>query len=164
METGSRKPGCPQGHAPSETPGRALPGFGLASGDGHRSTALSVACRCVTPVSASVVTWCCPCVSVRVSSCKDTSHWGPPSSSVCPPLNPITSAKALFPNKVPLALTSARDHKGYIMLAQGQVSVEWASLASSSGHPHSTLGSGLSDHSDRCLHWDVRNWGLAELV
>lgn len=100
------------------------------------------------------------CVSAHASSCKDISHWGPPSPSVCPPLNPMTLAMTLFPNKVPL--TGARDHRGSITLAQGQTSVEWEILASSSGHPHSALGSGLSHHGDRCLHWDVRNWGLAE--
>ena len=56
LEARSLKSGCQRDHDPPETLGRLLPCLSLGSGGGHQSWH-SLACSCITPVSAFVVTW-----------------------------------------------------------------------------------------------------------
>lgn len=67
---------CWQGYAPSTDSKEGSLLFSSSSG----SPKGSLACRCLTPLSASIFTWPSPCVSVS-SHClpsfyKDTSHFG----------------------------------------------------------------------------------------
>lgn len=55
LEARSLKSRCQWDHDPPETLGRILPCLSLVSGGGHQSWH-SLACSCITPVSASVAT------------------------------------------------------------------------------------------------------------
>ena len=86
----------PAGSSPLSQQGRLISYLSLAADDPRCSST----CRCIIPISASVITKCFPCVLCPFPSHKDTNRGRGPTLIQYDLLNLATFAKMPFPNRV----------------------------------------------------------------